>query len=1208
MAQRIIKASFTAGTSADLKGGSFATLGSITSDTGAVSYGQITNVTLKLTAIRVYATNFYLKLISGTVSSGALLAQTGNIAADSTVHESTFTLSSPAASLLTGSFSGFMLGVVATSGTGNKINFRDNCEAEITVTYTPVTAPTPPTSVSVSSTNVAPSTNVILSWSGAQDGSLNAINGYEIWRSTESGSGYTKLSSVAKGTTSATVTSPGSPGSYYYKILPIATNTSVPSTLSSVYATLTTAITAPGAPTTVSAAATNVAPGASVKISWSGATNGTNNPINGYEVWRSTSSSGSYEKIATLGKVTNTNVTSPSGNSSYYYKIKPIATNSSYPGSLSSNYATVTTSISAVSAPSAVTLDANNVAPETSVVLRWSGAANGTNNPINGYKIYRATSATGSYTLIQTVGKTVTSLSVTSPASSGSSYYYKVQAMGTYSGWDSGQSSVYGTLTTTVTAVTAPTGVSVDKSSIYPGEEVTVSWSGAGAGTNNPVKSYEVYGCTTPNGTYTKLTSTSATSYKKVLDIAVGTSYYFKIKTIGTRSGYDSGLSQTYATVNCVVTACAAPGTIELDHDQTGPGARVNLTWSGASDGTNNPIAGYEVHRSTTRASGYSLLATISSSSTSGTYTVTAPTQDGVVYYYKIITKGTRSGYDSQLSTSYASLECDFASVGEPTNLGISLTNVAPGQAVTLSWSGASDGTNNPIAGYKIFRATDELGPYDLLSTLTSSDTAGTLEVQAPTTNGAAYWYKVQTIGTLSGADSPLSDSVVTVWCTYSAPTVPAQVRLDGSAEAYVLPGEDVTLTWAASSPGANNPLASYTVYRDGVSFRTGIDPNTRTLTVPSQDTEGNAYAYTVQAVGQYSSSPKSAAAVVKSYTDPEAPDTVVLSEAEVAATTLVTLSWSGAVPGGYNAITGYKILRSEAQDDGYQLIGSTDAETLSLAVEAPPYRDSSYYFRVIASGAHNDSDMSEAYAQLTAISDPPVVSDDFDALFLPTHRKKRGITFGTYRTQDHGWTLTGWSFDTPEPQTRYVDVPFRADGPLDASTAMTDGDIRYGARTLNAAFECSEGKRPEREKMITAMLNQLHGQSVEIILPDDPDHYAVGRLSIVKDYSDLAHCGISVSAVCQPWLYAKQLTARRVIAGDNPQRLVLLNTGRKRVVPEITVAGFAAEIRINLGDKEWTLREGTHKILGLALAPGNTTIEVTGIGTVDFTYREASL
>lgn len=199
MAQRIIKASFTAGTNTDLKGGSFATLGSISSDTGAVAYGQITGVTLKLTAIRAYATNFYLKLISGTVSSGAVLGQTGNIPADSTIHESTFTLSSPEASLLTGSFSCFMLGVVATSGTGNKINFRDNCEAEITVTYTPVTAPTPPTSVSVNSTNVAPSTNVTLSWSGAQDGSLNAINGYEVWRSTASGKRLHKIVQCSQG-------------------------------------------------------------------------------------------------------------------------------------------------------------------------------------------------------------------------------------------------------------------------------------------------------------------------------------------------------------------------------------------------------------------------------------------------------------------------------------------------------------------------------------------------------------------------------------------------------------------------------------------------------------------------------------------------------------------------------------------------------------------------------------------------------------------------------------------------------------------------------------------------------------------------------------------------------------------------------------------------------------------------------------------------
>ena len=50
------------------------------------------------------------------------------------------------------------------------------------------------------------------------------------------------------------------------------------------------------------------------------------------------------------------------------------------------------------------------------------------------------------------------------------------------------------------------------------------------------------------------------------------------------------------------------------------------------------------------------------------------------------------------------------------------------------------------------------------------------------------------------------------------------------------------------------------------------------------------------------------------------------------------------------------------------------------------------------------------------------------------------GIKIGNkHSADDFGMFMTDFSVSPPEPQTAYVDVPFR-DGPLDFSTALTGG------------------------------------------------------------------------------------------------------------------------------------------------------------------------
>ena len=131
----------------------------------------------------------------------------------------------------------------------------------------------------------------------------------------------------------------------------------------------------------------------------------------------------------------------------------------------------------------------------------------------------------------------------------------------------------------------------------------------------------------------------------------------------------------------------------------------------------------------------------------------------------------------------------------------------------------------------------------------------------------------------------------------------------------------------------------------------------------------------------------------------------------------------------------------------------------------------------------------------------------------------KRKMAFGTYDTADEGWTLCpGWVLDPPQQKTNYIDK-VGGDGSWDMSTAMTGGIPRYSDRNLTATFETSDGNRELRESMIRDMVNALDGYKMEIELPDLPAYYLMGRVHVARNYSDLAHASVTVTALCEPGL-----------------------------------------------------------------------------------------
>ncbi len=219
---------------------------------------------------------------------------------------------------------------------------------------------------------------------------------------------------------------------------------------------------------------------------------------------------------------------------------------------------------------------------------------------------------------------------------------------------------------------------------------------------------------------------------------------------------------------------------------------------------------------------------------------------------------------------------------------------------------------------------------------------------------------------------------------------------------------------------------------------------------------------------------------------------------------------------------------------------------------------------------------------------------------------QKRKVIFGTYDTALEGaWTVAGLELTSPDIQTNLVQIPGRS-GRLDLSTVLTGGEPVYDDRELTVVLENSDDDRLAREQRIRVIIAELDGRRMQIWLPDDPDHYLEGRIRVGKNYNDMAHASVTVTAVCDPWLYRNEETVYNLTAKTEAQSVYLVNPGRKTVVPVIVVTG--GPVSLVRGTYNWTLNAGTYQLPDLALSSGTHALTYSGAGTIKLSFREAVL
>ena len=310
-----------------------------------------------------------------------------------------------------------------------------------------------------------------------------------------------------------------------------------------------------------------------------------------YRIYRSTSRGSGYSLLGTVTATSYTNTGAKAG-TTYYYRVKACndAGLSPYSNVVSGKAKSVTPK------PSAPVVKIGNSSTSGKPMLTWNAVSGATS-----YKVYRATSQKGTYSLLGTV--TATSYTNTG-AKAGTTYYYKVKAV------NSAGESAYSNIVSGK-AKAAPAAPSVTAGNSSTGKP-RLTWKAVSGAV-----SYRIYRSESRGTGYSLLGTTSSTSYVNT-GAAAGKTYYYRVKAVN-RDGMASGYS------NIVSDKATLPAPA-LNIGLSVSSGKPMLAWDAVPGATS-----YRIYRSTSRGTGYSLLAT-----TTSTSYVNTSAAKGTTYYYRV--------------------------------------------------------------------------------------------------------------------------------------------------------------------------------------------------------------------------------------------------------------------------------------------------------------------------------------------------------------------------------------------------------------------------------------------------------------------------------------------------------------------------------------------------------------------------------------------
>lgn len=213
------------------------------------------------------------------------------------------------------------------------------------------------------------------------------------------------------------------------------------------------------------------------------------------------------------------------------------------------------------------------------------------------------------------------------------------------------------------------------------------------------------------------------------------------------------------------------------------------------------------------------------------------------------------------------------------------------------------------------------------------------------------------------------------------------------------------------------------------------------------------------------------------------------------------------------------------------------------------------------------------------------------------------GVYFGEVHSyHDLHLILAPFTPAPAKPQTNFLKVPGR-DGSLDLTEA--NGEVKFDDRTFPFTFTIRPDDDLSFDERLSAVSAALNGKRCRITLDRDPDYYWLGRCVVDQHQRDKGIGKIVVKATVQPYKLKQSATVVSV-ALSSAAKTVVLENGRMAAVPtiECTMNGTT----VAFGDKIFSLRAGTYKLLDIRLTEGKNLLTVSGAGTITFTWQEGAL
>ena len=511
----------------------------------------------------------------------------------------------------------------------------------------------------------------------------NAVTGaakYEVYRARSKDGDYIKYSTVT-GTSYTNTSYIENGNTYYYKVRALDANGTAGAWSSVVSVTYKQTLSAP----TVTGG--NDAQGRPT-LTW--------NAVSGaakYEVYRARSKDGDYTRYSTTTGTAYTNSSYLTSGATYYYKVRALDAN----GNAGPYSAVVSVTCRLKLTAPAVTGSTDSQGRPT---LKWNAVTGAAK-----YEVYRARSKDGDYIKYSTV--TGTSYTNASYIENGNTYYYKVRALdasGT-AGPDSTPVSV---------TYKAPFGAPLVTGSKDSQGRPALKWDKV-----TDAAKYEVYRARSKDGTYSLMSTQSATGYTNTSYLTNGTTYYYKVRALkanGTASAYSSVVTITYGTVPTP----AAPAMRSAKADSAG----ITVSWDTAANAVT-----YNVYRTTDAGSSWTQVA----SSVKGSSYKDTTVQKGVKYGYKVRgvaadgkTLGPMSSTGVTAKVTAASTTPDYVKL-------TSARRVTGG--IQLTWESAADAKT-----YNVYRKVDGASGWTLLA----SSVSGTTYKDTSGKSGTTYAYTVR--------------------------------------------------------------------------------------------------------------------------------------------------------------------------------------------------------------------------------------------------------------------------------------------------------------------------------------------------------------------------------------------------------------------------------------------------------------------------------